>query len=231
MTDDSLADELRALGRSAVVPPVADGLATAVLERIAEPPVRRTFAEVIRSKWRALLALLAVLVAGALVAPPVRAAVAEWLNIGGVQAQPVGSGPTAAPPPPKVTGSLSLAEAAERAGFVPVVPKELGAPTGIEASKGMVAMSWDGVRLEQFRAEPSPMYIKKYYESLEAVPVVDGFWFSTPHDLVLENKTGGERIVRVAGPTLVWVYEAVTFRLEGLADKDRATQIALSAVR
>ncbi|GAA1567334.1 hypothetical protein GCM10009789_20950 [Kribbella sancticallisti] len=231
MTDDSLADELRALGRSAVVPPVADGLATAVLERIAQPPVRRTFGEVVRSKWRALVALLAVLIAGALVTPPVRAAVAEWLNIGGVQAQPVGGGPTSAPAPPAVTGRLSLIQAAETAGFVPVLPKELGTPTAVEASVGFIALGWDGVRLEQFGAELSPLYIKKYYNTLEPVNVVNGYWFSTPHELVLEDKAGTERRVRVAGPTLVWVYEGLTFRLEGVADKARATQIALSAVR
>ncbi|MDX6241558.1 MAG: hypothetical protein QOG10_6382 [Kribbellaceae bacterium] len=54
MIDDQLAEELRALGRSAVVPPVADGLATAVLERVADLPVRRTFAQVVRGRWRAL---------------------------------------------------------------------------------------------------------------------------------------------------------------------------------
>ena len=231
MTDDSLADELRALGRTAVVPPVADGLTTAVLERIAEPPVRRTFADVVRSKWRALLALLAVLVAGALVTPPVRAAVAEWLNIGGVQAQPVGEGPTSAPPPPMVTGQLTLAEAAERAGFVPILPKALGQPAGIEASAGMVAMSWDGIRLEQFQAQLSPIYIKKYYQTLENVDAVNGFWFSTPHELLLEDKTGSEQTLRIAGPTLVWVYDRLTFRLEGLADKGRATEIGQSVTR
>jgi hypothetical protein len=226
MTDDSLADELRALGRTAVVPPVADGLAAAVLERIAEPPVRRTFAEVVQSKWRALLALLAVLLAGALVTPPVRAAVAEWFNIGGVEAQPVGSGPTSAPPPPMVAGRLTMAEATVKAGFVPVIPRELGAPTGMEATTGMVAMSWEGVRLEQFKAGVSPLFIKKYYRTVETAEEVNGFWFTTPHELVLED-----RRVRVAGPTLVWVYDGLTFRLEGLPDKARATQIALSAVR
>jgi hypothetical protein len=235
MTDEQLADELRALARTAVVPPVADGLAAAVLERIAEPPVRRTFAEVVRSRWRALLGLLAILLAGALVAPPVRAAVAEWLNIGGVEAQPVGTGPTSAPPPPAAAGELSLQQAAERAGFVPIVPKALGTPSKVDASEGMVAMSWetaDGVvRLEQFKAQLSPMYIKKYYKELEYLQVVNGYWFSTPHELVLDDETGNEVRVRVAGPTLVWVYEGMTFRLEGFSDKARATAIAVSAVR
>ena len=56
MTDEQLAEELRALGRSAVVPPVDDGLAAVVLERVADLPVRRTFAQVVRSRWWSLLA-------------------------------------------------------------------------------------------------------------------------------------------------------------------------------
>ncbi len=231
MTDEQLADELRALGRS-VVPPVAEGLTTAVLERVADQPVRRTPVDVIRSKWRALLALLAVLVAGLALTPPVRAAVAEWLSIGGVEARPVPSGPSTAPAPPVVTGRLSLEDAGRRAGFVPIVPNVLGTPIGVEASTGMVAMGWStGQRLEQFAAELSPLYLKKYYSSLEPADGVEGYWFPTPHDLVLLDKDGNERVERVAGATLVWVYDGLTFRLEGVPDKARATEIAVSATR
>ena len=159
MTDSELVDELRALGRSAVVPPVAEGLTAAVMDRVADQPVRRTLAAVIRRRWRAIVALLALLVAGAALAPPVRAAVAEWFNIGGVEARPVGSGPSTAPEPPAVTGLVSLAEAGRLAGFVPVVPRELGAPQGLAADAKLVAMSWqtsDGtVRLEQFQGQVS----------------------------------------------------------------------------
>jgi hypothetical protein len=236
MTDEQLADELRALGRSAVVPPVADGLATAVLEAVADQPVRRTLAEVVRSRWRALVALLALLVAGAALAPPVRAAVAEWLNIGGVQARPVGAGPSTAPAPPAAGGGLSLEEASRRAAFGPVVPSALGSPKEIAVTNGVVAMSWETsgggtVRLEQFQGALSPLYVKKYYTSLEFVESIDGYWFNAPHELVLVGKDGVERTERVAGPTLVWLRGGVTFRLEGVPDKDRATEIALSAVR
>jgi hypothetical protein len=225
-----LEEELRALGRSAVVPPVAEGLAAKVLERVAEPPVRRSFGEAVRSRWRSLLALLAVLLAGALVTPPVRAAVAEWLDIGGVEAVQVPSGPTSAPGPPEVAGQLTLAEALRTAGFAPVVPAALGPPEHVQASAGFVAMSWKTaagvVRLEQFRAEPQPYYFKKYYSELEYVPSIDGYWFSTPHDLVLVKKNGAEQTVRVAGPTLVWVRDGVTFRIEGVPEKDRAVELA-----
>jgi len=214
----NLDDELRVLGRSAVVPPVAEDLTAAVLSRVADLPVRRR----LRDRWRAFVAGLLVLVAGAALAPPVRATVAEWLNIGGVQARPVGTGPSTAPPAPSVPGHLSIAEAERVAGFKPALPKDLGAPAGVEASKGFVAASWNGVRLEQFQSEVEPMYLKKYYQSLEYVPEVNGYWFKTPHELVLVD----ERVVRIAGPTLVWVRDGVTFRLEGVADKARAVELA-----
>jgi hypothetical protein len=213
----NLDDELRVLGRSAVVPPVDEELTAAVLRRVADLPVRRR----LRDRWRAFLAGFLILLAGVALTPPVRATVAEWLRIGGVEAQPVGTGPSTAPPVPEVSGRLSLEEAERTAGFKPALPKDLGAPVGVEASKGFVAMSWDGVRLEQFQAEVSPLYFKKYYESLEFVPDIDAFWFKTPHELVLAD----QRVVRIAGPTLVWVRGGVTYRLEGV-DKARAVELA-----
>jgi hypothetical protein len=72
------------------------------------------------------------------------------------------------------------------------------------------------------------LYVKKYYSSLEYVEVIGGYWFSTPHELLLVDKAGVERTQRVAGPTLVWLHGGVTFRLEGVPDKGRATEIALS---
>lgn len=213
----NLDDELRALGRSAVVPPVDPELTAAVVARVADLPVRRR----LRDRWRAFLAGLCVLLAGLALTPPVRATVAEWLRIGGVEAQPVGTGPTSAPPVPGVPGQLSLEEAARVAGFTPALPAPLGAPRGVEASQGIVAMSWDGVRLEQFQSGVEPVYWKKYYDSLEYVPAVNGYWFSTPHELVLVD----QRVVRIAGPTLVWERNGITYRLE-VADKARAIQLA-----
>jgi hypothetical protein len=217
----NLDDELRVVGRSTVVPPVDDGLTAAVLARVADLPIRRR----LRDRWRAFVAGLLIVISGAALTPPVRATVAEWLRIGGVEAQPVGTGPTSAPPAPGVPGQLSLQEAARAAGFTPTAPKTLGAPKGVEASTGFVAMSWDGIRLEQFDAQVSILYIKKYYATLEFVPGVDGYWFSTPHELVLESPNGTERVVRIAGPTLVWVRNGVTFRLEGV-DKTWAIELA-----
>ncbi|MFK4085798.1 hypothetical protein ACI2LF_16935 [Kribbella sp. NPDC020789] len=213
----NLDDELRALGRSMEVPPVDSELSAAVLARVADIPVRRR----LRDRWRGFVAGLCVLLAGLALTPPVRAAVAEWLRIGGVQAVPGGTAPTSAPPVPTVSGHLSLAEAARIAGFTPAVPKDLGSPDAVEASQDFIAMSWGGLRLEQFRTRISPMYLKQHYESLEYVEQVNGYWFGSPHELVLVNK----QVLRIAGPTLVWELNETTLRLEG-ADKRRATQIA-----
>jgi hypothetical protein len=213
----NLDDELRAVGRSAAVPPPPDDLTAAVLARVAGVKPRKR----LRDRWRTFLAGFLVLLAGAVLTPPVRATVAEWLRIGGVQAQPVGTGPSTAPPPPSVTTHLSLTDATRVAGFTPQLPKALGAPTGVEASPGFVATSWDGVRLEQLRSRIEPMYIKQYYNDLDYVPEINAFWFSRPHELVLVDK----RVVRIAGPTLVWERDGVTYRLEGV-DRARAVQLA-----
>lgn len=228
----SLEDELRALGRSAVTPPVDAGLAAAVLEAVEGQPVRRSLVTVLLRRWRAFLALLAVLVGGAVVVSPVRATVAEWLNIGGVKAQPVGQAPSSEPTVPPVQGHLSLAEAGRIAGFTPALPKVLGPPDRVEASQGFVAMSWAaGERLEQFESQPDWGYLKQYYGQLDTVSSVNGFWFSTPYELKMVDRSGRQTTLRVAGPTLVWVPEDRTFRLEGVKERERATEIALSVRR
>lgn len=214
----SLEEELRSVGRSVVVPPTPDDLGATVLSRVAGQPVRRR----LRDRWRAFVAGVLVLLAGAALAPPVRAQVAEWLRIGGVEAQPVGARPSTAPPPPTVTERQSLEYAARVAGFAPKLPSVLGAPVGVKASKGFVAVSWTGVRLEEFQSTVEPLYIKQYYDSLEYVSEVNGWWFRTPHQLELVDR----RVVRIAGPTLVWERDGITYRLEGV-DRDSAVQLAL----
>jgi hypothetical protein len=135
---------------------VAEGLSAAVLERIADQPVRRNLAARLRNRWRALVAGLLVLVAGAALTPPVRAAVVDWLRIGGVAVRQVPSGPATAPEPPGANGGLTLAEAGALVGFIPVVPAELGNPDAVEvtADRRILVMSWrrdtGTVRLEQF---------------------------------------------------------------------------------
>jgi hypothetical protein len=171
---------------------------------------------------------------------PVRATVADWLGLGGVVVQQVPSGPTTAPQPPAASG-LSLTEAGKQAGFIPVVPVKLGTPDGVavSADRRIVAMSWrtsgGTVRLEQFVGQVSMMYIKRIYDQVEFMQVDgrDALWFKSPHELVFVDKQGVEHTAqaRAAGPTLVWQYDDLTFRLEGIPDKTRAAAIASSTVR
>jgi hypothetical protein len=91
------------------------------------------------------------------------------------------------------------------------------------------------VRLEQFEGQVAPMYIKKIYQSVEFVALGEtgGYWFKAPHELVVVDKHGIERTdqARAAGPTLVWEYDGLTLRLEGIPDSASAARIALSATR
>ena len=163
------------------------------------------------------------LVAGAaLIAPPVRAAVAEWLNIGGVQAQPVGTGPSAGPPCLECQGTCRCRRLTGRR--FRACPQGSGGSGDVDASKGLVAMSWDGVSAGAVQGAAVADVHQEVLPSLEFVQVVNGYWFSTPHELVLDDERR-ERVVRVAGPTLVWVYEGLTFRLEGV-EKAKAVELA-----
>ncbi|MGH3739607.1 MAG: hypothetical protein ACRDT6_29005, partial [Micromonosporaceae bacterium] len=87
-----LTRELRQLGHDLAGEP-PEGLAEAVLNRIAdEPPPRPPWW---RRHWRAMLTGLVALLAVALLAPPVRATVAEWFAFAGVVVRPdTGSAPS-----------------------------------------------------------------------------------------------------------------------------------------
>ncbi|MBB5785612.1 hypothetical protein [Jiangella mangrovi] len=246
--DDVLDRELRAWGSTLGTAlddhgPAPDAVATAVLRRLDDTPAtapvpRRGPRPHVRR--RIAVAALAVVVALGLT-PPVRAAVSEWLGIGAVAVRPGPSQPSAGAPP-TASADLSLDEAAELAGLTPVVPPALGPPDGVEVSadRRILSLTWgdgdDTIRLDQFADPISPVYVKSAVLGTTATPIVvaghEAWWFGMPHDLVLLAPDGTERpeSARVAGPTLVWLDDdGVTFRLEG-AGRDRAAEIAASAL-
>lgn len=189
---------------------------------------------------RIAVVAVAVLVALGLTAP-VRAAVGEWLGIGAVAVRPGPSQPSASAPPSAPAG-LSLDAAAERTGLTPVVPPVLGPPDGVEVSSDdrVLSLTWGSgvgtVRLDQVADPLSPVYLKTAVLGSTAATLTvagrDAWWFGVPHDLVLLAPDGSERTesARIAGPTLVWVDDGVTFRLEGAGDRGRAIEIAASAL-
>ncbi|MBG0853024.1 hypothetical protein I2W78_14490 [Streptomyces spinoverrucosus] len=267
---DRLPEELRALGRS-LDPP--EGGSESMVERVlgqilaeqvpvpvAEPPGRgerlRAVRNWTRARWRALTAALCGLLTVLALTPPVRAAVFDWFDFGGVE---VRYDPSAAPSPgagvPSCDRSLSLAQAARRAGFEPLVPDALGTPdavavAGMPQGRMLVSLCWSErgrtIRLDQYAASLDTTFVKRVREqpqwlSLDADTPSGGIsepalWFPRPHLLsfwlVDAHGVRFTREERTAGPTLLWAQETsggdVTLRLEGVAARERALQVARS---
>ncbi|MFJ8634383.1 hypothetical protein [Streptomyces sp. NPDC093568] len=270
-----LPEELRALGRSLGPPGAQDGAETMV-ERVlgqilaeqvpvpvAEPPGAAERLRVLRrwtrARWRSLTAGLCGLLTVLVLTPPVRAAVLDWFDFAGVE---VRYDPSAVPTPgaevPGCGHSVSLAQAEQRAGFEPLVPKELGAPDTVAVAseprgRFVVSLCWreDGrtIRLDERRASLDIGFAKTVREQPQWIspgPVASpgsmpdpALWFARPHLLTfwLVDADGEHytREERTAGPTLLWTREAegeaVALRLEGVASKVRALAVARSVER
>ncbi|MFI2430475.1 hypothetical protein [Streptomyces sp. NPDC018693] len=274
-----LPEELRALGRSlggpgdgAEADGGADGAETMVervlgqilAERLPvpepEPPAIRDRLRAARrwtrTRWRSLTASLCGLLAILALTPPVRAAVVDWFDFAGVE---VRYDPSATPDPdaevPGCGRSVSLAEAARRAGFEPVVPASLGTPDAVSVTaepgqRFLVSLCWREqgrvIRLDEYPARLDIGFTKAMREQPEWIPLgeVDpeggadevALWFARPHLLGfwMIDDSGGrfEREERTAGPTLLWEQgdgtASVTLRLEGVTSRARAVEIAMS---
>ncbi|MGW7199906.1 hypothetical protein [Streptomyces chryseus] len=247
------AEGLRALGRGMRVPDVdgatmaervlAQLLAEGVPVPVAEPPGRGERARAwARRRWRLLSATLSGLLVVLVLTPPVRAAVAQWFDFGGVAVRydPAASAPPGRPGggPPGCPQGLTVAEAALRAGFDPALPSRLGEPVAasVSADRRVVSVCWGEVRIDAFRATIDPLFHKS-----TPVPAahteVDGqaaLWFPERHRLTLklldEAKRPYAREVRAAGPTLLWQRtDGLTLRLEGVTSMEDAVALAESA--
>ncbi|MFF7642319.1 hypothetical protein [Streptomyces canus] len=270
-----LPEELRALGRSLDAPGAGgtESMVERVLEqilaeRLPVPLVQgpgpgerlRAVRRWTRARWRALTATLCGLLAVLALTPPVRAAVLDWFDFGGVE---VRYDPSAVPSPgvevPGCGRSLSLAQAERRAGFEPLVPAALGAPDAVTVTAGprgrsLVSLCWRErgriVRLDEYPARldigftksvrEQPEWLSLHGDSSGLGAVNDtALWFPRPHLLSFWLvDAGGSRYTReqrTAGPTLLWTHGSglldvptVTLRLEGVASKARAVEIATS---
>jgi hypothetical protein len=272
-----LPEELRALGRSLAAAgggdghePAAETMAERVLGRILaerlpvpvpEPPGAadrlRALRRWARLRRRSLTAALCGLLAVLALTPPVRAAVVDWFDFGGVE---VRYDPSAVPSPgarvPGCGRSLSLGQAADRAGFEPLVPGALGTPDAVTVAgeareRSVLGLCWREhgrtVRLDEFRAELDPTFVKTVREQPLWVPlggppsaggeVEYALWFARPHRLSvrLVGEAGHTFTAqgRTAGPTLLWTRLTagagrVTLRLEGVASRAEAVRIARS---
>lgn len=246
------ADLLRA-GRTLDIEPVRDALTEDVLAAIAgsAPAHRRA------PRWwnwlrarrhRLVTALVVALLLLAALTPPVRAAVLQWLRIGGVLittgSTPAGTDTTTAPFPSSLPGSrqVTLDEVRVLVDFPVGVPAALGPPSRVtlSADDRVVGMDWtvDGraVHLDQFDGSLSYAFLKRSWSELTPTDVAgaDAAWLPEAHEVAYVDRTGIERreTARLSGPSLVWqpllAGGRTTARLEGFDTLDAARRVAES---
>lgn len=208
-----------------------------------------------RARWRSLTAALCGLLTVLALTPPVRAAVVDWFGFAGVE---VRYDPSAPPPSPaEVPGcgrSVSLARAEREAGFRPLVPRALGIPDAVSVTREprgrfLVTLCWvergRTIRLDERAARLDIGFAKTVREQPQWLQLGDdssepALWFPRPHRLaywlVAPDGERYTRETRTAGPTLLWTGAApkggaVTLRLEGVAAREVAVEIAESVPR
>ncbi|HEY5787834.1 MAG TPA: hypothetical protein VIT65_23985 [Microlunatus sp.] len=261
MTEDEMLEaELIRAGRTLRIEPVPDDLAAEVLAAVAPATPAQAVGGARRRSpgwWRWLRArrrrlaaavLIAVLLLSALT-PQVRAAVSQWLRIGGVMIR------TGAPPPPSTDPRAGVPSASPLSGrevtveeaqtavdFSVGVPSALGEPDRVTVSDDgrVVGMDWTtagrSVHLDQFDGTMSWVFLKQNWSHVTPTEVdgTDAAWLADPHEIAYVDRAGVERreTARVSGPCLVWqpmlAEPRTTARLEGVLRLQDARVIAES---
>lgn len=238
MTDHRPEDILRDLGAHLDVPPPPEEstLTAAVLARLDEPPHRRSV--LLPRLVAAAAALLLALGVAMAVSPEVRAAVLDFLRIGGVE---VNQAPPPGPPSSEVLlpgeRAMTLDQARDTANFPLRVPALLGDPQAVHVADGdpprVVTLHYEDVRIDQFEGSLDPMF-RKFFHIEDAVPTrVDGWqgvWIPAPHPVLYLGRDGltHEQPARLAGTTLIWEQNGLTYRVEGDLTHEEAVAIAES---
>jgi hypothetical protein len=203
----NLEQQLRALP---IAFPAEPDLAPGVLARL-ERPARR---------WWLAPALAALAAAGALLAiPQTRAAIFDFLRIGGVDVQRVETQPRA-PVRPAALGRRVSFDVAQRAVDFPLLTPS--APIAYVDGR-MVNLRWKRFVLSQWRGEQLPYAQKQVGPGSRIVGVsvrgATGVWITgARHEIVYRDPTTGQIEVksrRLAGNVLIWEAGGITYRLEG----------------
>jgi hypothetical protein len=237
--------QLLALREDVAWPPTPD-LATTVQARVAREPLRP-----VRRAWLparlapAVVALLVVLIAlGALLAasPGVRATLRDWLGIGSVRITRVERLPDLAPAQKLELGRRASVAAANRHLGSPIATiRGLGAPDAIYLDDGPPARvslvyaarpglppatAGVGALLDELQGDALP-FVEKFVAG--NVPItrvrvngVRGYFIAGRHTVNLPD----ELRPRLAGNTLVWLHDAVTYRLETKLGLEAAVRLA-----
>jgi hypothetical protein len=234
--------------REDVAWPATPDLAAVVQARVAREPRRRP-----RRVWLparlapAAVALLLVLLAlGALLAasPGVRATLRDWLGIGSVRITRVERLPDLSPARQLALGRrASVAAASRHLGSPIATVRALGAPDAIYVGDGPPARvslvyaarpglppgtAGVGALLDELQGDALP-FVEKFVTG--NVPItrvrvngVRGYFIGGQHTVNLPD----ELRPRLAGNTLVWLQDAVTYRLETKLGREAALRLARS---
>jgi hypothetical protein len=241
--------QLLALGDDIAWPATPD-LAAAVQARIAaEPrPAPRTRAWLPRRLAPALVVVLVVLVAlGTLLAasPGVRATLRDWLGIGAVAVKRVDRLPDLSTARQLDLGRrVTAAQAARHLGHPVASVSALGAPNAIYAGAAIVPARVSlvyvarpglpagtaglGALLDEIQGDELP-FIQKLVSARVRIARVDvhgarGVFIAGNHALYLPD----ELKPRLAGNTLLWVRDGITYRLETALGAQAALRLARS---
>ena len=190
-----------------------------------------------------------------LVSPTARSAVADLLGLEGVRIRYGQSPPAPVNPSPDLDLGIvvTLAEANARASFKAKVPSlaELGQADQVYFSDrtpgGQIALLYRprpglprtanenvGLLLTEFRGQVRQEFMAKVVGSgtrMEQVTVdgASGIWLEgSPHFFFYLDPDGKVRqeTIRLAGNTLLWEKDSLTFRLESALSKDEALRLA-----
>jgi hypothetical protein len=223
-SNDRVEATLRELGGRLAVPEPPADLAATVLARLDEPAPRPATRWVPRLVAAAVALLLALGVAMA-VSPTVRAAVADFFRIGGVEIH-YAPAPVAPDADPVLPGErdATLAQARAAAAFDVRVPALLGDPAAVRLIDGdpprVVSLHYPGLRVDEFDGTLAPLF-EKFTHADDVVPTtVDGYravWIPRPHPVIYLDRDGvqHEETARLATHTLIWEAGGVTYRVEG----------------
>lgn len=256
MSELRLETALADLGRSLRYPPTPD-LATAVRARLERRPAVVATTPRVRRLVLVAAATVTLLVGGlAALSPTVRAALLQVLTLPGVRIEVGDTAPPAEERPLgrglDLGRRVTLDEARVAAGFPVAVPDELGDPDEVyvqpSGDGGRVSLVWRegpglprasstgvGVLLTEFRATAEEQFIKKLIEIDVPVMAVDvdgapGYWVRGPHPVQVLDPRGRpmEDVPRLAGNTLLWSSDGVTYRLESALGPGASLRIAES---
>ncbi len=247
---DALERELIALGQDLSPEAPREGIADAVLARLAadEATPERRHERAWRPR-RLAWAVTAMVVAVVALVPPVRAAVVELLRIGGVVVReeappsPLPSTPSAGAlrTPSEDATPVTLEEARRALGHDFGVPASLGPPTAVAMTHEgrVVELTWGSgaatTHLDVFAGSLDWGYLKRVWRAVTPTNVAghEAVWLDSAHEIEWVDRSGATETAppRLAGPTLVWLGttpdgRGLTYRLEGPPSLRAALDIA-----